>query len=234
MVIDINTTAIDVALNLSGSLTGFPAVIEQMPVGKRVGFDVLPDPWDDVKDIGQTWTPYIVGMDLEFDIPIYNPEGVEKGPYTTDISGLTETVDYGCVELAKVFGVMNAYDLPVGTNIRGMTFKFKRLDLEVARPNTLNEVVLYCNPQATVFNGGINNVGSLTLLFNSQALKEPSRVFYRHALGAEPIWYIPDGYKAVAKDDKDYIIAGNALSRVPVTPGKWSYKFVEVYKEEIL
>ena len=33
-----NTSVVDVALNLSGSITGLPAVVDQLPVGDRVGF----------------------------------------------------------------------------------------------------------------------------------------------------------------------------------------------------
>ena len=33
-----NTSVVDVALNLSGSITGLPAVVDQLPVGRRVGF----------------------------------------------------------------------------------------------------------------------------------------------------------------------------------------------------
>ena len=33
-----NTSVVDVALNLSGSITGLPAVVKQLPVGDRVGF----------------------------------------------------------------------------------------------------------------------------------------------------------------------------------------------------
>lgn len=33
-----NTSVVDVALNLSGSITGLPAVVDQLPVGNRVGF----------------------------------------------------------------------------------------------------------------------------------------------------------------------------------------------------
>lgn len=95
MIVDENTTAIDLAYNLSGSLTGFPAAIFQLPVGKRIGFDTLPKPWEDVEDIGQTWTPTLTGLDLTLDLQLYNSLVVTKAPFTTNLYAMGKVAEYG-------------------------------------------------------------------------------------------------------------------------------------------
>lgn len=90
-----NTTAIDVAFNLSGSLTGFPVVIYQIPAGERVGFDKMPRIGEDVTDPGQTWTPNIQGMVLDFDVPSYNTLGVSKAPFSTPLPEIEAAISYG-------------------------------------------------------------------------------------------------------------------------------------------
>lgn len=79
-----NTTIVDLALNLSGSVAAIPTVLEQLPVGTPIGFDELPEVWEDVDDIGQTWTPDIEGLELTINAPLYNVEGQAKAPYSTN------------------------------------------------------------------------------------------------------------------------------------------------------
>ena len=83
-----NTSVVDVAFNLSGSLTGLPAVVEQLPVGERVGFDTMPD-------IGQTWTPDLQGMTLDLSVPIYDTLGRAKAPYSTNLFMLQKAITDG-------------------------------------------------------------------------------------------------------------------------------------------
>lgn len=85
MRINHNTTIVDIALNLSGSLAGVPVVLKQLPVGTPIGFDALPEPWERVADIGQTWTPDLQGLELDLSCPLYNQLGQAKAPYSTDI-----------------------------------------------------------------------------------------------------------------------------------------------------
>lgn len=86
MEISYNTTIVDVALNLSGSLAGVPVVLNQLPAGTPIGFDTLPEPWERVDDIGQTWTPDLQGLELELSVPLYNLLGQAKAPYSTNIA----------------------------------------------------------------------------------------------------------------------------------------------------
>lgn len=79
-----NTTIVDLALNLSGSVAAIPTVLEQLPVGTPIGFDDLPEVWEDVDDIGQTWTPDIEGLELTINAPLYNVEAQAKAPYSTN------------------------------------------------------------------------------------------------------------------------------------------------------
>lgn len=86
MKISYNTTIVDVAYNLSGSLAGVPVVLSQLPVGTPIGFDTLPEPWETVDDIGQTWTPDLQGLELDLSVPLYNVLGQAKAPYSTNIN----------------------------------------------------------------------------------------------------------------------------------------------------
>lgn len=90
-----NTSVVDVAFNLSGSLTGLPAVVEQLPVGEWVGFDTMPEMWQDVPDIGQTWTPDLQGMTLDLSVPIYDTLGQAKAPYSTNLFMLQKAITDG-------------------------------------------------------------------------------------------------------------------------------------------
>lgn len=95
MKIEPNTTIVDVSLNLSGSITGIPAALDQLPVGDRIGFDDLPDLGGDVEDIGQTWTPDLVGRQLDIKLPLYDTLGQEKQPYSTDLAKMASVVTDG-------------------------------------------------------------------------------------------------------------------------------------------
>lgn len=95
MKIEPNTTIVDVSLNLSGSITGIPAALDQLPVGDRIGFDDLPDLGEDVEDIGQTWTPDLVGRQLDIELPLYDTLGQEKQPYSTDLVKMKSVVTDG-------------------------------------------------------------------------------------------------------------------------------------------
>lgn len=95
MKIEPNTTIVDVSLNLSGSITGIPAALDQLPVGDRIGFDDLPDIDEDVEDIGQTWTPDLVGRQLDIELPLYDTLGREKQPYSTDLVKMKSVVTDG-------------------------------------------------------------------------------------------------------------------------------------------
>lgn len=55
----------------------------------------LPDIWRDVRDIGQTWTPDLQGMELDLDVPLYDTLGKEKAPYSTDLFALKRAVTDG-------------------------------------------------------------------------------------------------------------------------------------------
>lgn len=93
--VDNFTTAVDVALNLTGSIAGLPIVLSQLPVGMRVGIDAIPAQGHDVMDIGQTWTPNLAGMTLEFEAPIFNPVAREKRPFSTPIAAIETAVQEG-------------------------------------------------------------------------------------------------------------------------------------------
>ena len=93
------TTIVDLAFNLSGSLAGIPDILPQLPVSERVGFSELPKLWEDVSDIGQTWTPNLEGVEVDITLDVYNPTAVQKAPYTTDIRCIDVAADYGNILL---------------------------------------------------------------------------------------------------------------------------------------
>ena len=95
MIVNTSITIVDLAFNLSGSLAGIPAVLSQLPVGKRIGFASLPAPWEDTYEAGQTWTPSLDGLDLAIEVEVYNPIAMQKAPYTTDFVVLNESTAWG-------------------------------------------------------------------------------------------------------------------------------------------
>lgn len=95
MRINPSTTIVDLAFNLSGSLAGIPAALSQLPVGERIGFATLPELWEDVEDIGQTWTPALDGIEVDISVEAYNPTAIQKAPYSSD----TE-----CIDVASEWG----------------------------------------------------------------------------------------------------------------------------------
>lgn len=99
MVINPNTTIVDLALNLSGSIAAIPTVLKQLPVGTPIGFDALPNFYDVVDEVGQSWTPALVGLDINLDIPVLNPTAMNKAPFTTNLDTLSGVIDAGNARL---------------------------------------------------------------------------------------------------------------------------------------
>lgn len=89
------TTIVDLAFNLSGSLAGIPVILSQLPASGRVGFDALPAVWEDVEDIGQTWTPSLAGLDIEVQVESYNAPAVSKAPYSSDMECIGVATGWG-------------------------------------------------------------------------------------------------------------------------------------------
>lgn len=95
MIVKTNQTAIDVSFDISGSLAGFPTLLSQLDAGVRVGFDDLPEPWEDVTDIGQTWTPDLENETVDVTLNVYNASALSKSPFGTDIIGLEDAITWG-------------------------------------------------------------------------------------------------------------------------------------------
>lgn len=89
------TTIVDLAFNLSGSLAGIPAALSQLPVGEKIGFATLPKLWEDVLDIGQTWTPSLEGVEIDITLDVYNPTVVQKAPYSSDMKCINVASEWG-------------------------------------------------------------------------------------------------------------------------------------------
>lgn len=92
-----NTTAVDVALSLSGSLAGFPRLLDQLPAGRTIGFTEMPEIWEDVPSdkVGQTWTPDLENKTFDVTLPVYKQAAVEKQPYSTGIKELQPAIEWG-------------------------------------------------------------------------------------------------------------------------------------------
>lgn len=147
MKINENTSVVDVALNLSGSLAGLPVVVEQLPVGELVGFDAMPIPGEDVADIGQTWTPDLQGKDVDLDVPVYNPSAQQKEPYTTNMTEIAPVIADGeewinALLAAQANGkrIMRVTDIPNGFNLRGCKIVFTMTHLH---PKPLQNTTAY-------------------------------------------------------------------------------------------
>lgn len=103
MIIPNNTTIVDAAFNLSGSLAGIPAILDQLPVGDLVGFDTLPYLDEDVDDVGQTWTPNLAGRNIEPPTVSFNPQAVAKAPFGTPLDLLQPAIDYGKTQIMELY-----------------------------------------------------------------------------------------------------------------------------------
>ncbi len=103
MIVNTNQTALDATFDISGSLAGFTTLLSQLTVGERIGFDDMPEVWEDVSDIGQTWTPDLQNVDIDVTVEVYNAEALNKAPYNTDILGLQEAIDWGEAILPTLF-----------------------------------------------------------------------------------------------------------------------------------
>lgn len=90
-----NTTVLDVAYNLTGSLAGLPAILSQLPASSRVGFANLPLPWQDVIDIGQTYTPNLNGVAIDVKVEVLDAVAKEKAPFSTNLAMLSEAIEWG-------------------------------------------------------------------------------------------------------------------------------------------
>ena len=128
MIIKPDTSVVDVALNLSGSLAGLPVVLSQLPFGERVGFDTLPKPDEEVLDVGQSWTPHLVGLDLDLIAPLYNAQAARKQPYFTDLAKVQRAVDFGNEYLRETvppLPPLSLANVPVGFELTGKIIYFR-------------------------------------------------------------------------------------------------------------
>lgn len=108
MLVDKNNTIVDLAFNLCGSLAGIPVILKQLPVGRRIGLAAMPTQEDEVSDIGQTWTPDVGGKDLTLgDLPLYNPEGKAKAPYSSNLTALVGAEEVGLTIIVETEGLWN-------------------------------------------------------------------------------------------------------------------------------
>lgn len=173
MKINENTSVVDVALNLSGSLAGLPVVVEQLPVGELVGFDAMPIPGEDVADIGQTWTPDLQGKEVDLDVPVYNPSAQQKEPYTTNMTDIAPVIAEGeewvnALLSAQANGqrIMRVTDIPIGFNLRGCKMVFTMQHLK-PKPGVNNygincrQFIEYRYLGDLLVHYGVNNEGSL-------------------------------------------------------------------------
>lgn len=143
MIVNPNQTALDFTFDLSGSLAGYVPLLNQLPVGQRVGFDTMPDLLD-VSDIGQTWTPEIENLDLDVTLKTYNDEAKKKAPFNTNIKGLQLAIEWGENILPSMFDRDDWITFPV-------------VETEVAK-----ELKHYVNPNQTVVDVSFDLSGSLT------------------------------------------------------------------------
>lgn len=125
-----NMSIVDVSYNLSGSLTGIPAVLDQLPVGELIGFDDLPKLTEDIPSFGQTWTPDLKGVDIRGGLPIYNELAVKKAPFTSNLYGIDEAWKPLSVLAPVAFGAVPITSLAEDTVISGKTLYFLNTDAE--------------------------------------------------------------------------------------------------------
>lgn len=148
MRINPSTTIVDLAFNLSGSLAGIPAALSQLPVGEKIGFATLPKLWEDVSDIGQTWTPDLNGVEVDITVEAYNPTAVQKAPYSTDMKCIDVASEWGnalldVLESGDWYSVADIpTDIPFVRVERTRVFSFPE-SIEIKVPNEPTGTVSY-------------------------------------------------------------------------------------------
>lgn len=222
-----NTTVVDVSFNLSGSLTGLPAIVKQLPVGERVGFDNLPEMWQDVQDIGQTWTPDLQGLTLDLAVPVYDTLGQAKAPYSTDLYSLQKAITDGEKYLRLLLdNSIRACDVTPGMNLRGATlyldavpgqnytFLQESMWLRTVQGwNVINQQHIATESQAFTIVSSATQKGDPTyvLLYNgSQGIYWPVTVVNM-------------------QDDKDLIVGENTLKAEKYSDSEYSWSWANAY-----
>lgn len=243
MKINENTSVVDVALNLSGSLAGLPVVVEQLPVGEPVGFDAMPLPGEDVEDIGQTWTPDLQGKDVELDVPVYNPSAQQKEPYTTNMHDIAPVIADGeewinALLSDKTRGkrMVRVTDLPNGFNLRGCNMVFTMTHL-APKPSSGSDRRISCRQFIES-----SYVGDILIHYglSSTAVNRITHyIDYNYGTDSSPvsevIYHETTGWQKkqiVFNPEVDNFIYANSLPNDSFDKGYWNWNYAYVLLPE--
>lgn len=245
MKINENTSVVDVALNLSGSLAGLPVVVEQLPVGEPVGFDAMPAPGEDVEDIGQTWTPDLQGKEVDLDVPVYNPSAQQKEPYTTNMFEITPVIAEGEEMINGLLSgedgrkIIRVSDLPVGFNLRGCKIHFTMTHL---RPTAKKGQQNIWYGITAAWDKGVTYKGSLLRHCTDKITKPNTLTFFTEyyinidvSRNAQIVYTDDDGWQTDVIEfsiEHDCIVTSNTCNLESFEPGawNWNYAYVEAYQ----
>lgn len=245
MKINENTSVVDVALNLSGSLAGLPVVVEQLPVGEPVGFDAMPAPGEDVEDIGQTWTPDLQGKEVDLDVPVYNPSAQQKEPYTTNMFEITPVIAEGEEMINGLLSgedgrkIIRVSDLPVGFNLRGCKIHFTMTHL---RPTAKKGQQNIWYGITAAWDKGVTYKGSLLRHYTDKITKPNALTFFTEyyinidvSRNAQIVYTDDDGWQTDVIEfsiEHDCIVTSNTCNLESFEPGawNWNYAYVEAYQ----
>ena len=170
MKINPNTSIVDLSYNLSGSLAGIPAVLEQLPATSRVGFDNLPR-LDQDAPFGQTWTPTLSGRNLELSVPVYNELAVQKAPFSTDLLGINDVNQTQSVfVMAMLKNAIPLAELEEGTSLNNKRLFF--LNTDTKRLPTIEDIYsgTFIKMVVETPSGGTSVFAMLTMTVNSKNL----------------------------------------------------------------
>lgn len=245
MKINENTSVVDVALNLSGSLAGLPVVVEQLPVGEPVGFDAMPAPGEDVEDIGQTWTPDLQGKEVDLGVPVYNPSAQQKEPYTTNMSEITPVIAEGEEMINGLLSgedgrkIIRVSDLPVGFNLRGCKIHFTMTHL---RPTAKKGQQNIWYGITAAWDKGVTYKGSLLRHYTDKIAKPNTLTFFTEyyinidvSRNTQIVYMDDDGWQTDVIEfsiEHDCIVTSNTCNLESFEPGawNWNYAYVEAYQ----
>jgi hypothetical protein len=103
-----NQTALDVTLDLTGSISQYEAFLKQLPVGTRIGLDDVPELLD-VDDVGQTWTPDLTDVEFNVSLDVIKSSAITKAPFNTFINILEPAINWGNDILPDLFDIETFY-----------------------------------------------------------------------------------------------------------------------------
>ena len=229
MIVDPNTTIIDLAFNLYGSLAGVPAILQQLPAGARIGFSDMPSPGSDVNDIGQTWTPGLVEKELDITVStVYNELAKDKAPFTTDLASLQPIIEQaqGYADMI-VPGYTQALQVTPGMNLQGATLFILNTQMLPDSENTVEQYIETTGGYKIVYQQIVESSTGQQVQLISTSVADPSiyGALYKQLFQNPNGWVLT---QVKLRNDIPLIVAENTLLGNVGNNWGWNFAYFSI------